>query len=133
MTWDDLHADLLSHFPKFAGKFYLAHDITQISESLLIIRNFKPSEAAKLKVSFAFEVDVILEGKSINNKCWITIEKERTININHYPGYKSFTHDGDVFHPYSVKFGRYAGTVSAEVLKTICTNIYDGNITKQTF
>lgn len=128
---EELHLDLLKHFPEFSGKFLFVDDIPVISGWLLIIQDFSTSEAeGNMKVSFAFELGLILEKKTLANKCWITTQTIREGGPKHYPDYKKFKHKEDVFYPYSVKFGKYAGKVSAETLRIICTNIYDENITK---
>lgn len=130
MTLDreKLRQDLLRCFPESWGSFCFADDIPEISEPLLIIRAFSTSGSENsMKVSLAFELKPILD-KTLTSKCWITTKEVQV--LRHYPDYKEFKYEGDVFYPYSAKFVKYAGNVSAETLRTICTNIYDRNITK---
>lgn len=130
MTREELRLDLLKRFPESWGTFCFADVIPEMGESMLIIRDFSTSGAeSNMKVSFAFQLDPILK-ETLANKCWIAAQKEKIERINYRADYIEFRYKEDVFHPYSVNLSQYAGNISAETLRIICTNIYNGNITK---
>ena len=104
--------------------FLLGSEVSNISDSILMIKNFA-SSSKKPKTKIAFSLTDYYKGQdSLLNKCWIPHPDKKIDYINgvkpsFHTNYGEFTWDGMTFYPYSIKTDLY----KLNILK-ICTDLY---------
>ena len=101
-------------------------DPSNISERLLLISNYSPSDE-KPSACFALSLeDYYNGGTSFPAKCWLDFSEIscfRDERPNPYPGYGEFEHNGKKYYPFSIDTTGFECT--AEYIKELIRELYE--------